>query len=287
MIYQNLPPFNPVANGVRSTTQVQRWAMTLGRILLCFPQTAANGITKATISEIVVKVGARVVFGPISGADLDKANKHRGIYDDSAHLTIDFTERDGLSIVAKEIGGYDLPALGDEDVFVEVVNNYAGANPLTLYALGGFTTLQFDPSKPQDRDGQLVHKTLIYQIPTSGGTAVTWMPDFKGAIVKRIHFAYTGTDWTATADGNLQRVEVKKNGNAIWTQVRCLDNRFLLQEQRKVPQSKFYTLDWVHDNAHSSALDTRDARALEFNFTLGAADTLRAIVEVLDLPRNL
>jgi len=287
MIYLNLPPFNPVANSVRSTTQVQRWAMTLGRILLAFPQGAANGISKSTITEIVVKIGARVVFGPISGTELDKINKYRGIYDDTAHLTIDLTERDGLSVVAKEIGGYDLPALGDEDVFVEVVNNYAGVNPLTLYAMGGFTTLQFDPTKPQDRDGQLVKKVLGYQIPTSGGTSVTWMPDFKGAIVQRIHFSYAGTDWTATADGNLQKLEVKKNGNSIWTQIRCLDNRFIQQEQKKVPQSKFYTLDWVHDNVHSSALDTRDARALEFNFTLGAADTLRALVEVLDLPRNL
>lgn len=286
MIYLKLPPFNPLANSVRSTTQVQRWQMTLGRIVLCFPQAAANAITKATISEICIKVGARVVFGPISGTELDKINKYRGIYDDSGHLTCDFTERDALSVIAKEIGGYDLPALGNEDVFVEVVNNYAGANPHTLYALGGFTGLQFDPKAPS-ADGQLVRKVLGYQIPTSGGTAVTWLPDFKGAIVQRIHFSYAGTDWTATADGNLQVVEVRKNGTAVWDRIRCLDNRFVQQECRKVPQSRFYSLDWIHDNVHSSALATVDARALEFNFTLGAVDTIRAIVECLDAPRNL
>lgn len=286
MIYLDLPPFNPVANSVRSTTQVQRWAMSLGRILLCFPQATANGISKSTISEIVVKIGARVVFGPVSAAELDKVNKYRGIYDDAGHLTIDLTERDGLTIFAKEVGAIDLPGLGDEDVFVEVVNNYAGANPLSLYAMGGFTGLQFKPGD-KSSEGQLIHKVLAYQIPTSGGTSVTWMPDFKGAFVKRIHFSYTGTDWTSTADGNLQRVEVKKNGTVLWSKVRCLDNRFIQQEQRKVPQSKFYTLDWVHDNVNSSALDTRDARALEFNFTLAATDTIRAIVEVVDLPRNL
>ncbi len=286
MIYLNLPPFNPVANSVRSTTQVQRWAMSLGRILLAFPQATANGISKSTITEIVVKIGARVVFGPISGTELDKLNKYRGIYDDTGHLTIDLTERDGLSVIAKEIGAIDLPALGDEDVFVEVVNNYAGANPLSLYAIGGFTSLQFDPKKPAF-DGQLIHKVLAYQIPTSGGTSVTWMPDFKGALIKRIHFSYSGTDWTATADGNLSNVEAKKNGTVIWSKVRCLDNRFLAQEQRKVPQSKFYSLDFVHDNVHSAALDTRDARALEFNLSLAATDTIRAIVECLDLPRNL
>lgn len=286
MIYQDLPPFNPLQNGIRSTTQVQRWSMSLGRIVLCFPQVPANGISKATITEIVVKIGARTVFGPISAAALDKINKHRGVYDDSAHLTIDLTERDGLSVVAKEIGAYDIPALGGEDIFVEVVNNYAGANPLAMYAMGGFTGLQFRPGD-KSSEGQLIKKLLAYNLPSTGGSLMTWMPDFKGAIVQRVHFEYSGTDWTATADGNLQRLECKKNGNTIWPRMRCLDNRFLLQEQRKVPQSKFYTLDWVHDNVHSAALDSRDAAALEFNLTLGAADTVRAYVECLDLPRNL
>jgi Viral coat protein P2 N-terminal domain len=283
VIYLNLPPFNPVANGVRSTTQVQRWQLTLGRILLVFE--GANSITKTSITEVVVKVGARVIFGPITGAELDKLNKYRGIYDQADRLSIDFTERDALSIVAKEIGGIDLPALGDEDIFVEVVNN-AGAGTPALYALGGFTGLQFDPRKPAT-DGQLVRKVLAYQIPTSGGTAVTWMPDFKGAIIQRVHFSYAGADWAVSTDGNVQRVEVRKNGSAVWDRVRCTDNRFLLREQGKVPQSKFYSLDWVHDNVHSSALSTMDARALEFNLTLGATDTVRAIVECLDLPRNL
>lgn len=286
MIYLDTAPFNPLANGQRSTTQIPRWAMTLGRVKLCFPQATANGITKATISEIVVKIGARVVFGPISGTELDKINSHKGMYSDSGHLVVDLTERDALSVIAKEIGAIDLLAIGNEDVFIEVVNNYAGANPLTMYALAGYTALQFDPTKPST-DGQLIKKVLTYNIPTTGGTSVTWMPDFKGAQVQRIHFSYAGTDWTATTDGNLQRVEVKKNGTVIWSRIRCLDNRFILNENRKTPQSKFYTLDLVHDNVHSAMLDTRDARALEFNFQLGAADTIKAIVEVLDLPRNL
>ncbi|TXC66027.1 hypothetical protein FSC37_09210 [Piscinibacter aquaticus] len=286
MIYLDLPPFNPVANGQRSTTQVQRWAMTLGRIVLCFPQATANGITIATISEIVVKIGARVVFGPISGTELQRLNAYRGITQPADHVVIDLTERDGLSVLAKEIGAIDLPALGNEDVFVEVVNNYAGANPLTLYALGGFTALQFDPAKPTV-DGQLINKVLTYNIPTSGGTNVTWMPDFKGALIKRIHFAYAGTDWAANTDGNPARVEAKKNGTVIWSRIRDIQNRFIVGEQRKAPQSRWYSLDFIHDNVQSSALDTRDARALEFNLSFTAADTVKAIVECLDLPRNL
>lgn len=283
MIYLKLPPFNPVANGVRSTTQVQRWQMTLGRIVLGF--IGANSITKATIAEVVVKIGARVVFGPISGTELDKLNKYRGIFDQADHLTIDLTERDALSVVGKEIGGIDLPAIGNEDVFIEVVNS-AGAGTPALYALGGFTSLQFDPRKPNP-EGQLIKKVLAYQVPTSGGTKVTWMPDFKGALVQRIHLQYAGADWGAGTNGNLNTVEVKKNGVAIWDRIACMDNRFLLQEQKKVPQSKWYSVDFIHDNVNSAALDTVSARALEFNFDLTAGDTIKAIVECLDVPANL
>ena len=283
MIYLRLPPFNPVANGVRSTLQVQRYDMTLGRIVLKF--VGVNSITKATISEIVVKIGARVVFGPISGAELDAINKYRGVFDQADSLTIDLTERDALSVVGKEIGGIDIPALGGQDIFVEVVNNAASGTP-ALYALGGFTSLQFDPRQP-NTDGQLIKKVLSIQIPTSGGTAVTWTPIFKGAIVQRIHFRYTGTDWGALTNGNVQTVECKKNGVAVWDRIECRDARFLQQEQRKSPQSKTYHLDFVHDNVHSAALATADARALEFNLALGAADTIKALVEVLDVPNNL
>ena len=272
-----------MANGVRASVQVPRYDMTLGRLVLKFVGT--NSITKATISEIVVKIGARVVFGPISGAQLDAINKYKGIFDQADSLTIDFTERDALSVVAKEIGGIDIPALNGQDVFVEVVNTAASGTP-ALYALGGFTSLQFNPAQPNP-DGQLIKKVIAYQVPTSGGTQVTWTPQFKGAIVQRIHFQYTGTDWSALANGNLISVECKKNGVAVWDRIEDRDNRFLVQEMRKVPQSKFYHLDWVHDNVHSAALATADARALEFNFLLSAADTIRAFVEVLDSPNNL
>jgi hypothetical protein len=282
MIYLPLNPFNPVANGARSTAAIPRYDMSLGRVLLNFPGT--NSITKATIGEIVVKIGARVIFGPISGLELDALNKYKGIQDRADTLTIDLTERDGLSVVAKEIGAIDIPALGGQDVFIEVANT-AGAGTPTLTALGGFTSLQFDPAKPAI-DGQLIKKVLAFNIPTTGGTSLTWTPVLKGAQIQRIHFKYAGTDWTGSTDGNLTRVEVKKNGVAVHNVFDNL-NRFIQGENKKVPQSKYYHLDFVCDNVHSAALATADARALEFNISLTAADTIQAIVECLDVPGNL
>lgn len=284
MFFQKLAPFSPVANGTRSTAQVPRIASTLGRIVLEIPTVPANSITKATISEIVVKIGSRVVFGPVSGAELDALNKYRGLFDSAEFLTIDLTERDGVNRAFKEIGGIDIPALGAQDIFVEVVNSAGAGNPF-LSAVAGFTALQFDPKKPS-ASGQLMHKLLRYVIPSNGGTLQVWTPDFRGAILKRVAFRYLGTDWTSTTDGNLRSVLVRKNGLAVHDNIRCLTLRQIQQEFRKVPQSRTHMVDFITDNVHEAAMATARS-TFQFDLTLGANDTVVALVECLDVPGNL
>lgn len=284
MEYSLLSSFSGLAASSRATLEIPNYAKSLGRILLQF----GGGLTKANISEITVKVGSRTVFGPVSATVLDKINKYRGQFDLASMITIDLTERDGLSILAKEIGAIDLPSLRGQKVFVEVTNTLASGSP-TLVAMVGYTTLQFikDDNPKNDREQQLIHKLLRYQVPSSGGTRMVWMPDFRGAKIKRVHFEYAGTDWTASANGNLHTVECRRNGQAVWDRIQCLPNRFICQEQGKVPQSRMYTLDFVHDNSHGAALNTAGLKALEFNLDVTAVDSVTAYVECLDLPSNL
>jgi hypothetical protein len=288
MQYQKLPSFNGVALGSRASVQIPSYAMSIGRIVLQL----GGGLTKALISEIVVKVGSRVVFGPVSGAQLDTINKFRNQFDHASFITIDLTEKNALSIIAKEIGAIDIPALHGEPVFVEVVNTQGAGTP-TLIGYVGFTGLQHDPAGRRDhkpgteRQEQLIHKLLRYVVPNNGATRQSWMPNFGGAQIKRIHFFYSGTDWTTSANGNLFQLECKKNGVAVHDRVECLANRFIQQEQGLVPQSKVYTLDFVHDRVMSAMLATAGAKSLEFTLDLTAGDTVTAFVECLDLPRNL
>jgi hypothetical protein len=288
MQYQKLPSFNGVALGSRASVQIPSYAMSVGRIVLQL----GGGLTKALVSEVVVKVGSRVVFGPVSGTQLDTINKFRGQFDHASFLTIDLTERNGLSVVAKEIGAIDIPALKGEQIFVEVVNTQGAGTP-TLVGYVGFTGLQFTPAAKDNTPGQsnhqeqLIHKLLRFVVPNNGATRQSWMPNFSGAQIKRIHFFYTGADWAAGANGNLYQVECKKNGVAVHDRVECLANRFIQQEQGLVPQSKVYTLDFVHDRVMSAMLATKGAKSLEFTLDLTAGDTVTAFVECLDLPRNL
>lgn len=269
MINQQLPPFlNVVASGV-ATLRVPKYQMTLNRIQLALGGTT---FTKAMIADIKLKLGVRTVYN-ITGSRLDAINKYKGIYDAPGFLTIDFTERDAPTIQGKEIGGYDLSVLKD-DLTIEVT--IAGATAPSLGAVGWFTPPQ---------GNALIHKVLYF--PASTAVAGKFPINFNpmGALVKRVHFFYNGADWGALADGNLNRLEVKKNGLTVWD-LSCQNARFTAQEYRKVPQSKLYTYDPIIDNNASGYLVTSDARALEFNTFLTAGDTVSAYVELLDAPYN-
>ena len=268
MILQKLPPFvNVVASGV-ATLRVPRYAMTLTRLVL---RLGGTTFLKTHITDIKIKLGVRTVYN-ITGARLDAINKYKGIYDHANFLTIDFSERDATTLPGKEIGGYDLSVLDDMTVEVTV----AGATAPTLEATGFMTPPQ---------GNELIHKILYF--PASTAVAGKFPINFNpmGALIKRVHFFYAGTDWTGSADGNLNRLEVKKNGLVIWD-ASCLEARFMEQEYRKVPQSRLYVYDPILDNNANGYLVTADAKALEFNSFLTAADSVNCYVEMLDKPGN-
>lgn len=268
MILQKLPPFvNVVATGV-ATLRIPKYAMTLTRLVLRLGGTA---FTKAMITDIKLKLGVRTVYN-ITGSKLDAINKYKGLFDHANFLTLDFGERDAPTLQGKEIGGYDLSVLDDLTVEITI----AGATAPTLEATGFFTP-------PQGND--LIHKILYF--PASTAVAGKFPINFNamGALIKRVHFFYSGTDWAAGADGNLNRLEVKKNGLQVWD-MSCLDARFVEQEYRKVPQTKQYVYDPILDNNANGYLVTADAKSLEFNTYLTAADSVNVYVEMLDKPYN-
>ncbi len=268
MIQQKLPPFlNVVATGV-ATMRIPRYAQTLTRMVL---RLAGTALTKAMITDIKIKAGVRIIYN-VTGSVLDSINKYKGIFDHANFLTIDFTERDAIGIVGREIGGYDLQTMDDLTVEITIT----GATAPTLEATAYFTPPQNNP---------LIQKLLNFQIATSASGKLVIPFDPRGSLVKRLHLKYAGADWAAGADGNLNRLEVKKNGLVIFDQT-CLENRFAQQEYRKVPQSKYFVYDPIVDNNASGHLVTADAASLEFNAYLTAADTINVYAELLDAPNN-
>lgn len=270
-IIQQCPPFqNVVPNGV-AILDIPKYNNTLTRIVMTLGGTT---FTKAMITDIKVKIGVRTVYN-CTGPVLDAINQYKGLFADATNLTIDFTERDAPSIDGKEIGGYDMSALPDK-IRVEVT--IAGATAPTLSAHMHLTA-------PQGQAGAVIHKLLYFPASASTGGKFPLMFNPQGALIKRVHCFFGGTDWTSTTSGNLSRIEVKKNGITVHD-LDDLDAHFIQQEYRKVPQSKHFAADFIVDNNQSAALLTKDAKSLEFNTYLTAADTINTYVELLDLPYN-
>jgi hypothetical protein len=257
--------------------KVPHYQLTLTRIMLALSGTS---FLKTHITDIRVKLGTRVVWsvttvnGRSGGTIVDLIQQYKGIAAAAGFLTIDFSERDAVDVVGKEIGGYDMSVLTD-DITIEIV--VAGATAPVMTATGFFTPPQ---------GNKLVQK-LVY-VPastTSAGKFPVALP-IKGSLLKRVYVFYNGTDWGATTNGNVYQVEVKKNGGTIF-ELSDLEARWEQAEYRKVPQSKMFVADFIDDNLQSGMVVTADAVSLEFNPWLTAADTLGVFLEIIDSPYNV
>lgn len=269
MIRVNLPPFQNVsANGI-ATVEIPRWNLAINRLTLVLGGTT---FTKAMISDIKIKLGARIVY-QITGSRLDTINQYKGINVDATHLTLDFTERDAPDIVAKEIATYDLGVITDK-VFIEVT--IAGATAPTLAGFAMLTPTSRNPQQPNSGNPYIMK--LTQAVVSLNGAAKWPVSAFqpKGALVKRLHLFHTF----------VTQVEVKKSGIIVFEGL-VTDLQFMETEYRKVAQAGHFAVDFVVDNNQSGMLKTADASSLELNVWTSAADTVTLVQELVDLPYNV
>lgn len=88
------------------------------------------------------------------------------------------------------------------------------------------------------------------------------------------------------SDGNVNRVEVKRNGRTVWD-YECDEARFLEESYGRVPQSRFYFVDFEVDNYPDGALRTAGAASIEWyvHLTAGSED-LTIYAGIIDTPDN-
>lgn len=132
-----------------------------------------------------------------------------------------------------------------------------------------------------DPDGMLVGKGQVASAYAQGGLAFT-IADGSTDYAAGDGFYI---DVPANSLGNVNRVEVKKNGRVVWD-MECDEARFAQQEFGLAPQSRLYVADFLLDKHSDGILHTSDAASLEWNVWLAAADNLTIYAEVLDTPEN-
>lgn len=271
-----------VAAGQIATIRIAPEEFTLVGIKLALSGTTFD---KTKIDRIRVKVGARVIWD-LTYAQIQAINNYKNGADNLKYLLIDFTERTQAIFPVKEIGGLDLMTLvAIGEVFIELYIN-AGAVAPVIAGTGYYEQRQKNP---------IVQKFVPFSVAQTVSGRVTLPINLRGALLKRLWIFYSGTAWGATTNGNVNRLECKKNGVVFFDQT-DLDNRFDQTQFKKVPQAGLFVADFLVDDNHDAHITTlRNTEsgqvfdAFEFNGYLGDAGgaAMTVIAEVLDTVTNL
>ncbi len=264
-------PFSNVVPTGTATNQVTP-GRTLENLRL---KLAGTALTKAMVTLLKLKANGKVIL-EATGDQLDKVNAYRGEATAAAFLDVQFADYSMIAELDRMVGAFDT-SQGISNITSEVT--IAGATAPVL------TPILIESAQQKSKDGVaapfagLISKLLNYPFAqsTGGRLAVNLPFGNTGSIIKRIHVFHTGTVTGAT---------MKEDGVVIHESV-AAENQFDQTKAKRVPQNNVYTIDFVLDGNIKKALDTRNARSLEFLLDFSAAGSGTVLVEYLDPLGNL
>jgi hypothetical protein len=266
-----LPFSNVVASGT-ATNQITA-GRTLENLRL---KLGGTTFAKSNVTMVKIKANGKTII-EASGTELDKLNAYRGESTNAAFLDVQFADYKMIGEVDRMVGAFDT-SMGISNITTEVAISGATAPVLT--------PILVESAQQKDNQGNaaafapLISKVLRYPYNISNGGRLSVNVPFgpqSGSIIKRLHVFHGGAMTGAT---------VKQDGLVVHESVKA-ENEFDQTKGGRVPQTNVYTLDFVLDGGIKKALDTRDAKSLEWLFDFSAADTGTVIVEYLDPLGNL
>lgn len=271
------------APGAVATLRIPAEALTLAGVKLALSGTTFDA---TYITRIRVKIGPRYIWD-LTGTQIAAINAYKNGNYNAKYLWIDFCERDQAIFPIKEIGAIDLnQVLPIGEVYLEITIASNAVAPV-ITAQGYFE---------QSQGNAAVVKYAAFSFTQAAAGKFTLPLSLRGALLKRLWIFYSGTNWTATTNGNVSRMECKKNGVVFFDQM-DLDARFDQAQFKKVPQANLFVCDFIVDNNHAANVATmRQTQnntlvydSFEFNAYLTDAGgaTCQVIAEVLDAVTNL
>lgn len=271
LIRKGLPFSNVVASGT-ATAQV-----TPGRTIETLRlKLGGTSFTKSMISLVKLKAnGKTIVEG--TGTELDAMQAYRGVSTNASFLDLDFADFAMNNEFDRHVGSFDT-STGIVNITSEIT--IAGATAPTLEQILFEAAQQKDASGASAAYAPLLTKVLRYPFTqASAGRQVFTVPfgATNGAIIKRLHVRHSG---------NMTGATVKQDGLVIHESL-AAENNFAAVKHGRVPQTNTYTIDFCLDGDIRKALNTKDARSLEWLFDFSASDTGYVLVEYLDPLGNL
>lgn len=266
-----LPFSNVVATGTATNN------ITPGRTLENLKlKLGGTALTKAMLTLIKIKANGKVILEG-TGSQLEKLNAYRGEDTDPAYLDIPFADYSMQDEFSRMVGAFDT-SVGISNISTEITITGATAPVLT--------PVLTETAAQKSRDGAnapyaaIMAKVLKYPFNIANGGRLPVVIPFgpqNGAVIKRLHIFH---------GGNMTGATVKQDGLVIHESLKAENEQEQVRFNR-VPQADVYTIDFTIDGSIKKALDTRDAKSLEWLFDFSAADTGDVIVEYLDVLGNL
>ena len=263
--FSNVVPTGTATNNVTPGKTLENFRLRLG----------GTSLTKAMIDLYRLKANGKTIIEG-TGTHIDMINAYRGESTSANFLDIQFADYSMLSELDRQVGALDT-SQGIANITNEV--KIAGATAPTLTPILIESGMQRDQRGTSAPFAALMSKLLRYPFSIPNGGKLAFSVPFgpqNGAIIKRMHLIH---------GGNMTAATVKRDGVVIH-ESETAENVFDQTKAKRVPQTNMYTLDFVLDGNISKALDTRDARSLEWLFDFSAADTGMAYVEYLDTLDN-
>lgn len=266
-----LPFSNVVATGTATNQVTPGRTLEVSRLKL-----GDTALTKAMLDLVRIKAGSKTLIEG-KGADLDKINAYRTtIAQDAAFLDLFFADYSLNNELDRMVGAFDTSLVGSITQEVKIT----GATAPVL------TPILIESAAQKKRDGEmqpyapLISKILPYPFSIANGGKLPVTVPFgaaSGSIIKRLHVIH---------GGNMTGATVKQDGSVVHESIDA-ENDYEQKRHGRNPQANMYTIDFVVDGDIRKALDTRDARSLEWLFDFSAADSGTIYVEYVDPLGNL
>ncbi len=271
LIRYGLPFSNVVASGTATNNITP--GRTLDKLTL---KLGGTSLTKAMLSNIKIKANGKVIVEG-TGTQLEAINAYSGKAANAAYLDIMFYNERLLSEFDRAVSAFDT-SVGVANITSEVT--IAGATAPQLTPILTESAAQKDRAGAAAPFAPLLRKLLTYPFSIASGGTLPFTVPFgpqSGAVIKRVFVFHTGTMTGAT---------VKQDGLVIHESLQA-ENEFMQTQFGRVPQSNCYCIDFCVDGNIRKALDTRDAKSLEWLLTFSAASNGTIIVEYLDTLGNI
>lgn len=244
-----------------------------------------TGLTKALITNIVLKINNKEFQRWNSATDLDVLNAYKGNSINASYLVLDFTERLARQEVAMKLG--TVAACQEAGVQSFTLEFDVG----TFTVTGGTAPYMFaDVEAPSSN--RVVQRVQVQQKSLAAAVQDIFYIPFgsQGYQVKRLVTKHT----------NLSSLKLRRDGVDIYEDVPVALANFREQDFGRVPVSGYHVVDFMPDTLASNALNTAfttvqtaqgvgavPVQNLDARVTTSASDTLTIYTESFSLNSQL